>query len=525
MPLWTDGKAYVVATALGVARMEAGQSQVSRLSRGAPRRDEEPPQLEVFAVLDAEGTRALVRRRGEPPVLWTAGAGDVTAIEGPDLVAAVGLGGDRLLVAVGAPGPGGRERVVLRQARMAGGAIQLGDAVELPQPGKLAWRSGLWKKGQEPWPEARDDGGADGGFDPAALAVRGPDGWSGTVRLSANRCGVALTSTYSGTVAVLDPATLETRMCARVPAALDAFDLFALPVPGGGALVSLVNDHRNTEYVVADRKAKVVASRHKLGKDLAWGAWSAGVLWSDDKVLVNQQLTGAEMHWLSLPDLKPKRFTGEADVCAADSGSSADGSIHLLALVQAGKPSPQNWRLVRYEARGAKPKRAELEMPDLKPPAPPEPPPNARRAEGPPILGVAADAGPAWSASVGQEVALRLRVSNRGGPLRGLYVEIGGDALSHHLISAAEAAAKGPSVPFASRGSVLRAELADAALDAGFADIKSVPKGSDPTFDLVVRVRGERPGSALMTVRVGPLGASGTSGSALQGRSFSVVPA
>src|SRR4051794_23864063 len=75
--------------------------------------------------------------------------------------------------------------------------------------------------------------------------------------------------------------------------------------------------------------------------------------------------------------------------------------------------------------RGAKPEAATA-------PAPVSPPVvAARRADGNPALGVIADTATPWRAKVGEEVTLRIQVSNRGGPVRGLYVEMSGDAVSN----------------------------------------------------------------------------------------------
>jgi hypothetical protein len=163
-------------------------------------------------------------------------------------------------------------------------------------------------------------------------------------------------------------------------------------------------------------------------------------------------------------------------------------------------------------------------MPDFRPPTPAAAAANLQRAEGAPVLGIAADATTPWSAAVGQEAALCFKVVNRGGPLRGLYVEIAGDAVSDHLVSIAHASAdRGPTAEFSPDGRVLRAELPDATLDAGVTETGRPARDAQPLFDLVVVVRGDKPGSSLMTVRVGPLGTTGTSGSALAGRSFVVT--
>jgi hypothetical protein len=106
-----------------------------------------------------------------------------------------------------------------------------------------------------------------------------------------------------------------------------------------------------------------------------------------------------------------------------------------------------------------------------------------------------------------------------------MYVEIGGEAVTGGLVTAANADGNGATAAFAANGSVLRAELSAIVLDAGYADLKAVPKGTpQPGFDLALAVRGAKAGSALMTVRVGPLGAVGPAGSAMQGRGITIKP-
>jgi hypothetical protein len=518
MPLWTDGSAYVVATGWGVARCDEAKPQITRWATEGLKKNQEPPPLEVFAILDDEGRRALVRREGEPCGLWSAGE-SFEPVEGIDVVEAVGIGGGEILAAAGEG-----DRVVLRRAKLEKKKLAPGGTIALPPATKLKWSSGIWEKGEEKWPESdgeRDENEAP--FDPNALLLRSKVTafWLGRVRMSANRCGIAVTSTYGGHAALLDPRTLEPKICVRVPTDPDDLEIYGLPVPQG-ILLTMVKEDQDTEYLLVGPGGEVVAHKHKLGKETAWGASSPGVLWTDDKVLVNQRHEDAAMYFLALPGLTPKQFGKEAvNVVAA--ASNADGTRHVIATSKPDDKKQEGWKLLRYDPSSKKVKGEALAMPDFKPPPPPIAKPEKRkRAEGSPVLAMKPDQATPWKATVKEAAALRLLVMNRGGPLSGMYVELAGNAVSDALIEAEDATLGGAKARFEKKGSSFRAEISDAHLDAHFADASRADPA--PSIDLVVRIRAQRAGNALMTVRVGPLGATGITGSAMEGRSFVVAP-
>ena len=71
-----------------------------------------------------------------------------------------------------------------------------------------------------------------------------------------------------------------------------------------------------------------------------------------------------------------------------------------------------------------------------------------------------------------------------------------------------------------------RAELPELALEAAF-EVDSNKKAPPPPpiepRRVIVTIRGEKAGAGLLTVRVGPIGASGTSGSAMQGKTLTIA--
>ncbi|MEI8256382.1 MAG: hypothetical protein WCJ30_11980 [Deltaproteobacteria bacterium] len=532
MAIWTSGESIVIATGWGVARMAGKDPRVARFPRGALTRDEDPPALVGFAVVDEGGESALVQREREPVMLWSAEpkSGTLTRCDGADGVLCVaGTGPARLALMVrDADSPGG---VALRAGHMEGDTLVAGNVVALPAAGRAQWNSGMIKPG-EGWPEDRDRDPDDAAerFDPLALnaeyeSSKGP-WWRGRVTLHANRHGIALASTYNGMVSVLDPETLVPRFAVRMPTLGEQFEIFVLPLDDG-ALVTLVANYRHAEFVLLDAKGTPRAQRHNFGKDLAWGPSTPGIAWDDSAVLVNQSLSDDQVMALKLPDLAARRH-GKDPGFAVDAGTSPDGNTHVVALALAGHLRPHGWQLTRWRRSGAKWKSEALEMPDFRPVQKPVAlaDPGARRAEGSPSLAVIADVATPWRAVAGEETVLRIHVGNRGGVASGLYIEIAGDAVEQQHVEALQVTpgGDGPPIPFAAGRTSARAEMPAAMVPAGFLPpaVSGGPKPPpQPVVTFLVKVRARKSGQALMTVRVGP--SKGTSGSGMAGRSFVVT--
>jgi hypothetical protein len=139
---------------------------------------------------------------------------------------------------------------------------------------------------------------------------------------------------------------------------------------------------------------------------------------------------------------------------------------------------------------------------------------------------VVADAATPWRGDAGKTVSVRVNVGNRGGAAKGIYVEIAGAAIEQGLVSPIEVRDESgaTAVPFETRSGVARAELPDVPVEAGYVapEKKGTPMPPQPIRALEVRVKGEKAGQGIMMVRVGPRGATGSSGSAMAGRSFVV---
>lgn len=185
-------------------------------------------------------------------------------------------------------------------------------------------------------------------------------------------------------------------------------------------------------------------------------------------------------------------------------------------------------------------KRREEELPEPEPVLviPPEHGPirpvELKRAVGAPALGLLSDPKVPWRAAQGGSATLELVLTNRGGPLKGAYVEVAGAGVTQDkLVTPSNAAVQGQpksAAPFVVKGGVARAELPLLALEAGYVEPTGkkktdFPLPPPPSIRITVSLRGDKAGSALVTVRVGSLDAKEPRGSALQGKSFVVEPA
>jgi hypothetical protein len=93
MPVWLGPSSWIVATGWGIARWDGTGYDIVRYSRTGMRADQDPPRLDVFAVLDDDGRAALIQRGGEEPSVWRigeAGKGELVAASGPRLRTAIG---------------------------------------------------------------------------------------------------------------------------------------------------------------------------------------------------------------------------------------------------------------------------------------------------------------------------------------------------------------------------------------------------------------------------------------------------
>lgn len=519
MPVWLGGSSWIVATGWGVARWDGTKYEIHRFSRAGQRADQDPPALDVFAVLDEDGRAVLLQRAGEELSCWRIGedgTGEITSCAGVVPRAAIGVGGGQIVAVV--EHTTDRARAVLRRATVVDGALQLGEAIALPPPAKAAWTSAHHPAG-DGFPEDRKGDEVVTGaapFEPAALGVRRADGnWVGEVRLTESPHGVAVTSSYSGVVAVLDRATLAPRMSVRVPTRASQYRVFALAVPQG-VLVTLVAG-KQTEYVLIGPGGEVIASCSLLGKEAAGAAESEGVLCGE-----TVEIASHDRLWtLALPTLRPRKHPGGSDAYPIAHAITVDGA-RLVAYTEHDHERPHHWRLVHTPGGGGRRRGREVSMPDFRPPPEPAGPVVAPRVVGPAALGLIADKIP-WLATVGAEAELQLMLANRGGPVKGVYIELSGAAIEGKHIEPIEIASFEQVAKFT--GSPPRAELSTLALEPGYVEPtgkrprQAPPLPPPPSVPLTIRVRGVTPGNGLLMVRIGALAGGAT---AMQGRGITV---
>jgi hypothetical protein len=509
VPIWTNDEAWIFATGWGIARTDESGTKIVRFPRTGLRREQDPPEIAYLAALDDRGERALFARQGEPPSILENGA--VRPCGGPGaerLQGAVSLGGGRLLVLADDGG-----RVGLFRANVDGDTMTRGDPVPLPPAKRVEWRSALFAASAEDERRRKEEAHiAAGSFDPSSLGFVGR---GGTARLVDGRHGIGVTSTYAGHVAVLDKATLSARFAVRLPSLPTPpgqFDIFLLPL-AKGAFVTLVANFRQTELVLLDDAGEVVAHRDEIGDRPLWGAVHGPIL--GRKGVVLQGLSEDETWSIAVPSLGMSKVDEEAFPIECGEGKTT----RIVARASLRELRPHNWKLVRT-VLGHIERHATLPTPDFRPTEAPPLPAGPERATGSPSLALQAQG--SWSAGSGKDLELAFVLANTGGSLKGAYVEVGGPAVAS--IEGLEVACEGHRARLSEAGPTLRAELPALCMDPAFLRL---PKGTPqppvvPPMRLVVRVRGKKAGSGLLTVRVGPLGAKGYAGSALQGRVLTI---
>jgi hypothetical protein len=177
------------------------------------------------------------------------------------------------------------------------------------------------------------------------------------------------------------------------------------------------------------------------------------------------------------------------------------------------------------EAKPAKGKDAKAEAKPAPKPVRPVVPQAPRRETGPATLGLTADPATPWTVKAGETTKLRFTVVNTGGPAKGLWVELGGQALTAKQVEGVKAFgadAKASNATFSPR-----AVLASSTLDAiEIRDSKEkLPPAPKPNTTIEVEIKGLAKGKQLLTVRVGSMTPKGpaATGSALCGRAIDVT--
>ena len=433
---------------------------------------------------------------------------------------AVGLGDGRVLACLAAP----KERRA-RLVVVDGGAEDLtgAQALALPPVTRIEWPGG---KDAVPWPE--DDVEEDEEptiLDALAVGRERPDGHLGydEVQFSMNEHGITVTGVSAGIIAVLPPDASRVDFAVRVPTQVDETEIFATRTAEGVAVVVCIEGrHAALLHVAPD--GHVIASRNKIGKELAWGMGPPVV--QGDRLIVFEVGEGGEdrLHDIKLEGLTVAKSNalGERPAGRLSVWSAPGGASFLLGLGLRAS-------LVKRGSRGSLGGTL-LDKPPPPPAAPRPLPPLIPLASGPPTLALArsSERPQPWETGVEQTLTLAIPFTNQGGASKGIAFEIGGAALQGGLVRPVRVRVGEVEAPLVMKGSVARAELATLPLVAGFAiepmvgKMKPLPPPPAPVQVAHVDLQGLKPGSAVLTVRITPLSALPSRGSVLQGKAVTV---
>jgi hypothetical protein len=466
--------------------------------------------VSILVPLDLEHTRYLVRRETgatfapQPVQIWTPEDSSIVRLEGPSIVDAALSASGKLVVVAHESEDG---EVFLYEAKVEGTKLSLVRKIDLPAPARVDLKSDLFsgdltalrfveERRKLEIEEGDRDEDEDEPLNAHAIALaRGGNVW-GSVELTSNAHGVALGSAFRGVVAVLDPTTLAPRLCARVPAEEEQFDVFALAAPGGVLVTSVANYRQTDVFFLGDDGAV-----KGLRTGILSGMSHAGVLLDDATALSGD---GATL--MSLPALKTKATgLGSANGFAA----SLDGKAQLVSFGEFRSEKPEKWTYVRFE-RGKK-KGAEIALAEILAPPVPRAKPillSTNAATGPARLGVSPKS--QWSGEVGKDVELALTLTNLGGACDSLRVVAAGAAFDQKLVA-------------------LLTERIDQSVAPGTLPAEPKMPIQPSSVPITVKLRALKAGSALLTIRLipeskkRPASGASTEGSALCGRPITLA--
>lgn len=525
MRVWTDGANHLVVGQRGLEIYRAGQPPAlhpfSDPARGSW------PARHVLAVSSRDPLRAWIGR-GQRVYLVTIGdAVQVGRAVPAHVLEAVGLPDGRVLACLGpssedidaAGDAHARARLVILQGDAPDPAAAV--EVKVPKAPRIAWPGGIWAKDAVPWPEEEvEEGDPPPLLDALAVAYTQRAGAASfdDVTCSVNDHGIAFAGAYSGLVLALSPDGTQVDFALRVPTQSSDTEIHAART-AEGVLIVLSIERRQSAILHLAPDGRVITSRDRIGKEIASGLGPPVV--QGDKVMLFE--TGASggprLHEITLADLKATKTVEAPGRAAGELSTSAgpDGNPFVLGFGD----------VACLLERGG---RGRLLARQLEPPAPPPPPPAPKpgpvRASGPPSLALAGPGAPrVWTTAAGEALTLEIRFTNHGGPGKGVSVEVGGPALQAGLVQPRRVVLDDLEAALPERGTASRAELPGFTIVAGMGE--RPPKGeafADPAVRVArVELVGVKAGTAVLTVRITPLGAVGGRGSVLQGKSLTIT--
>jgi len=471
---------------------------------------------------------------------------------GVRILDAIAVGKGRVLVCAHLEG---EEGASLRVVDGAAPDFQSADVLKLPSVVKVEWPAGaVWMRGKEAWPEKDKENKGVPLFDHVAPGHPQKDGarFFDSVVLTHGPDGIAGASVQNGIVFALSDDASSIIAAFRVPSAPET-ELHPVRTKDGIAL-TVVRDGKDAAVLHIALDGRVLAHRSKVGKSNAVGM-SPPMPFGDSIFIVDRQKAAVLLE-LALSDFEVRT---KHDVPASASGAASiafgvglamlsDGESALRVVVKNGGPT-----VVLVEALGAgesaavaapKPKKKvdddlgldEEETSSEEDPEDEDEDPIAAfvsmtrpRATGSPSLTLAEAASPStWALATGAPLNVTVGFANLGGASKGVYVEVGGQAVLSGLVSASDLRLGQASVKFEKKGAAYRAEVAAIDLAAGLLPDPDEKRGVGkvPLFDGIQRanvsLQGNKAGSGLLTVRIGPMKAEPGRGSIVQGKTLVV---
>lgn len=457
---------------------------------------------------------------------------DAIALEGGKVLSCVHLEGD--------------EGACLRVVDGAAPDFAKSAPLALPEVTKIEWPAGLvWKAGKELWPEKEK--GADKAKLFRSIAPGHPqkDGarFFDAVVLTRSPHGIAGASVQNGVVFAVSPDGSRIEGAFRVPSQPEA-ELHPVRTRDG-VLVTLVVEGRESAVLHVSLDGKVLAARGKVGKSLTRGM-SPPILFGET-VFVFDRSGDAILLELGLSDLEirgkhglPGLGAGQASIAfASESVLVADGESALRVTVVGGAP---NIDLIEAVGTAAKPKKKTDDDLGLDDEGEEEAddeeeeeatfsliPASRARATGTPSLTLAEAASPSvWALAPGGSLNVTVGFANLGGASKGIYLEVGGQAVLSGLVSATDVRIGSSATKFERKGAAFRAEVPAVDLHAGLLpdpDEKG-GRGRLPLYDGIhranVTLHGDKAGAGLLTVRIGPIKVEPGRGSIVQGKTLTV---
>jgi hypothetical protein len=417
--------------------------------------------------------------------------------------------------------------------------------LELPVPTKVEWPAGaVWKTGKEAWPEKEKGVDKATLFKSVAPGHPQKDGarFFDSVVLTRSPHGIAGASVQNGVVFAVSADGSSVEAAFRLPSQPEA-EIHPVRTERG-VLVVVVASGRESAVLHVDLGGRVLAHRAKLGKSLPQGMSPPMVFGSS--VFVFERSADPVLLELGLEDLEvkgkhglPGLGAGQASLAyGEDSVLVSDGEAALRITLVGGAPNVELLEAVGGAAQKAKKKVAEddlglededeaAEGEEDEEEAAPVIPASRPRATGTPSLTLAEAASPSvWALAPGAALNVTVGFANLGGPSKGVYVEVGGQAVLSGLVSAGDVRIGSTSTKFEKKGSVFRAEVPQTELHAGLLPDPDEKRGKQPLYEGIhranVTLRGDKAGAGLLTVRIGPIKADPGRGSIVQGKTLSV---